>query len=136
GYYNYDEGYSPEFPGEADFKGQIVHPQHWPEDLDYTGKNVVVIGSGATAITLIPSLVSGGVGHVTMLQRSPTYVGSLPLVDPVAVKTNKYLPKNLAHFVNRWKQIGYSTGQYQVARRFPSVFKQFLRKMGTRRLPE
>ncbi|NKZ13092.1 NAD(P)/FAD-dependent oxidoreductase [Mycolicibacterium septicum DSM 44393] len=136
GYYNYDEGYSPEFPGEADFKGQIVHPQHWPEDLDYTGKNVVVIGSGATAITLIPSLVSGGVGHVTMLQRSPTYIGSLPLVDPVAVKTNKYLPKNLAHFVNRWKQIGYSTGQYQVARRFPSVFKQFLRKMGTRRLPE
>ncbi|MEV0671609.1 NAD(P)/FAD-dependent oxidoreductase [Mycobacterium sp. NPDC050441] len=136
GYYNYDEGYSPEFPGAENFKGQIIHPQHWPEDLDYTGKNVVVIGSGATAITLIPSLVSGGVGHVTMLQRSPTYIGSLPLVDPVAVKTNKYLPKNLAHFVNRWKQIGYSTGQYQVARRFPSVFKQFLRKMGTRRLPE
>ncbi|WP_029109029.1 NAD(P)/FAD-dependent oxidoreductase [Mycobacterium sp. URHD0025] len=136
GYYNYDEGYSPEFPGAADFKGQIIHPQHWPEDLDYTGKNVVVIGSGATAITLIPSLVDGGVGHVTMLQRSPTYVGSLPLVDPVAEKTNKYLPKDLAHFVNRWKQIGYSTGQYQVARRFPSVFKQFLRKMGTRRLPE
>ena len=136
GYYNYDEGYSPEFPGSENFKGQIIHPQHWPEDLDYAGKNVVVIGSGATAITLIPSLVDGGVGHVTMLQRSPTYVGSLPLVDPVAVKTNKYLPKNLAHFVNRWKQIGYSTGQYQVARRFPSIFKQFLRKMGTRRLPE
>ncbi|CRZ17500.1 flavin-containing monooxygenase [Mycolicibacterium neworleansense] len=136
GYYNYDQGYSPEFPGAADFKGQIIHPQHWPEDLDYTGKKVVVIGSGATAVTLIPSLVSSGVGHVTMLQRSPTYIGSLPLVDPVAVKTNKYLPKNLAHFVNRWKQIGYSTGQYQVARRFPSVFKQFLRKMGTRRLPE
>ncbi len=136
GYYNYDEGYSPEFPGAENFKGQIVHPQHWPEDLDYAGKTMVVIGSGATAITLIPSLVNGGVGHVTMLQRSPTYVGSLPLVDPVAVKTNKYLPKNLAHFVNRWKQIGYSTGQYQVARRFPSVFKQFLRKMGTRRLPQ
>jgi monooxygenase len=136
GYYNYDEGYSPEFPGSENFKGQIIHPQHWPEDLDYAGKKVVVIGSGATAITLIPSLVDGGVGHVTMLQRSPTYVGSLPLVDPVAVKTNKYLPKNLAHFVNRWKQIGYSTGQYQVARRFPSIFKQFLRKKGTRRLPE
>lgn len=136
GYYNYDEGYSPEFPGAENFKGQIIHPQHWPEDLDYTGKNVVVIGSGATAITLIPSLVDGGVGHVTMLQRSPTYVGSLPLVDPVAVKTNKYLPKNLAHFVNRWKQIGYSTGQYQVARHFPSIFKGFLRRMGTRRLPQ
>lgn len=136
GYYNYDEGYSPEFPGSSNFKGQIIHPQHWPEDLDYAGKKMVVIGSGATAITLIPSLVNGGVGHVTMLQRSPTYVGSLPLVDPFAVKTNKYLPKNLAHFANRWKAVGYSTGQYQIARRFPSIFKQFLRKMGTRRLPQ
>ncbi|WP_458318016.1 flavin-containing monooxygenase [Mycolicibacterium brisbanense] len=136
GYYNYDEGYSPEFPGAADFKGQIIHPQHWPEDLDYAGKNVVVIGSGATAVTLIPSLVDGGVGHVTMLQRSPTYIGALPLVDPVAEKTNKYLPKNLAHFVNRWKQIGYSTGQYQLARKFPAVFKKALRQMAERRLPE
>jgi monooxygenase len=136
GYYNYDEGYSPEFPGAADFNGQIIHPQHWPEDLDYAGKNVVVIGSGATAVTLIPSLVDGGVGHVTMLQRSPTYIGALPLVDPVAAKTNKYLPKNLAHFVNRWKQIGYSTGQYQLARRFPAVFKKALRQMAERRLPE
>ncbi|MUL83188.1 MULTISPECIES: NAD(P)/FAD-dependent oxidoreductase [unclassified Mycolicibacterium] len=135
GYYNYDEGYSPEFPGAANFKGQIIHPQHWPEDLDYADKKIVVIGSGATAITLIPSLVDGGVGHVTMLQRSPTYVGSLPLVDPIAVKTNKYLPKHMAHFVNRWKAIGYSTGQYVVARRLPAVFKQVLRKMATRRLP-
>jgi monooxygenase len=136
GYYNYDEGYAPEFPGAADFTGQIIHPQHWPEDLDYAGKKVVVIGSGATAVTLIPSLVDGGVGHVTMLQRSPTYIGALPMVDPVAEKTNKYLPKNLAHFVNRWKQIGYSTGQYQLARRFPSVFKKALRQMAERRLPE
>lgn len=136
GYYNYDEGYSPEFPGAADFKGQIVHPQHWPEDLDYAGKKVVVIGSGATAVTLIPSLVNGGVGHVTMLQRSPTYIGSLPLEDAVALRTNKYLPKNLAHFVNRWKQIGYSTGQYQVARKLPAVFKKVLRQMAERRLPE
>lgn len=136
GYYNYDEGYSPEFPGAADFKGQIIHPQHWPEDLDYAGKKVVVIGSGATAVTLIPSLVNGGVGHVTMLQRSPTYIGSLPLEDAVALRTNKYLPKNLAHFVNRWKQIGYSTGQYQVARKLPAVFKKVLRQMAERRLPE
>lgn len=83
GYYNYDEGYSPEFPGAADFKGQIIHPQHWPEDLDYKGKKIVVIGSGATAVTLIPSLVNEGAGHVTMLQRSPTYIGALPLEDPV-----------------------------------------------------
>jgi len=136
GYYNYDEGYSPEFPGAADFAGQIIHPQHWPEDLDYAGKNVVVIGSGATAVTLIPSLVNGGVGHVTMLQRSPTYIGALPLEDSVAKQVNKYLPKHLAHFINRWKQIGYSTGQYQIARKFPSVFKKALRQMATRRLPE
>ena len=78
GYYNYDEGYSPEFNGAEDFEGTIVHPQHWPEDLDYAGKKIVVIGSGATAVTLIPALVNSGSGHVTMLQRSPTYIGSLP----------------------------------------------------------
>ncbi|MEZ0052717.1 monooxygenase [Mycobacterium sp. MAA66] len=136
GYYNYDEGYTPQFPGAADFKGQIIHPQHWPEDLDYAGKKIVVIGSGATAVTLIPSLVDGGAGHVTMLQRSPTYIGALPLEDAVAKQANKYLPKHLAHFVNRWKQIGYSTGQYQIARKFPAVFKKALRQMATRRLPE
>lgn len=136
GYYNYDEGYSPEFPGASDFTGQIVHPQHWPEDLDYAGKKIVVIGSGATAITLIPSLVNDGAGHVTMLQRSPTYIGALPLDDPIAAQANKYLPKNVAHVVNRWKAIAMATGQYQVARRFPKVFKKALRDMATRRLPE
>lgn len=135
GYYNYDEGYSPEFPGSEDFTGQIIHPQHWPEDLDYAGKRIVVIGSGATAVTLIPSLVSGGAGHVTMLQRSPTYIGALPLVDPVAEKANKYLPKNLAHFVNRWKAIGFSTAQYQLARRFPKYMRKTLMTMAQRRLP-
>lgn len=136
GYYNYDEGYSPEFPGAADFTGQIIHPQHWPEGLDYAGKRIVVIGSGATAITLIPSLVNEGAGHVTMLQRSPTYIGSLPLVDPVAAQANKYLPKNVAHVVNRWKAIAMATGQYQLARKFPKVFKKALKDMATRRLPE
>lgn len=136
GYYNYDEGYTPTFAGSEDFAGQIIHPQHWPEDLDYAGKKIVVIGSGATAVTLIPSLVNGGAGHVTMLQRSPTYIGSLPLEDPVAVQANKYLPKNVAHWVNRWKAIAYSTGQYQLARKFPAVFKRALREMATRRLPE
>ncbi|GAB5899695.1 NAD(P)/FAD-dependent oxidoreductase [Mycolicibacterium mageritense] len=136
GYYNYDQGYSPEFPGSADFKGRIIHPQHWPESLDYAGKKIVVIGSGATAVTLIPSLVKGGAGHVTMLQRSPTYIGSLPLVDPIAEKTNKYLPKNLAHFVNRWKAIGFSTAQYQLARRFPQYMRKTLLTMAKHRLPE
>ncbi len=92
GYYNYDQGYSPEFAGAEDFEGTIIHPQHWPEDLDYEGKKIVVIGSGATAVTLIPALANSGAGHVTMLQRSPTYIGSLPDVDPFTVRMNKTLP--------------------------------------------
>ncbi len=83
GYYNYDQGYRPDFPGEEAYKGQFVHPQHWPEDLDYTGKKVVIIGSGATAMTLVPAMAEKA-GHVTMLQRSPTYVVSRPAVDKFA----------------------------------------------------
>ncbi len=78
GYYNYDQGYTPDFAGTNDFGGTIVHPQHWPEDLDYAGKKIVVIGSGATAVTLIPALIDSGAGHVTMLQRSPTYIAPQP----------------------------------------------------------
>ncbi|OHU93363.1 flavin-containing monooxygenase [Mycobacterium talmoniae] len=135
GYYNYDEGYSPQFPGAEDFEGTIVHPQHWPEDLDYAGKKIVVIGSGATAVTLIPSLVNSGAGHVTMLQRSPTYIGSLPLVDPVAERANRLLPAKAAHVVNRWKAIGFSTAQYQLSRRFPNYMRKTLLTMAKRRLP-
>ena len=136
GYYDYDQGYSPTFPGSEDFAGTIVHPQHWPEDLDYAGKKIVVIGSGATAITLIPALVNTGAGHVTMLQRSPSYVGSLPDVDPIAVQANKYLPENVAHTVNRWKAILFSTAQYQLARKFPKYMRKTLMTMAQRRLPE
>ena len=136
GYYNYDEGYSPTFAGSKDFEGTIVHPQHWPEDLDYQGKKIVVIGSGATAVTLIPALIDNGAGHVTMLQRSPTYIGSLPVVDPFATQFNKYLPTKAAHFANRWKAIIFATAQYQLARRFPAMFKKLLREMAERRLPE
>jgi len=136
GYYNYDEGYSPEFEGAQDFQGTIIHPQHWPEDLDYAGKKVVVIGSGATAVTLIPALVNSGAGHVTMLQRSPTYVGSLPEVDPVAERANRWLPARAAHVVNRWKAIAFSTAQYQLARKFPGYMRKTLLTMAKRRLPE
>ncbi|MDT5365354.1 MAG: monooxygenase [Mycobacterium sp.] len=135
GYYNYDQGYSPTFPGFEDFAGTIVHPQHWPEDLDYAGKKIVVIGSGATAITLIPALVNSGAGHVTMLQRSPSYIGSLPDVDPIAVQANRYLPEKVAHVVNRWKAIGFSTVQYQLARKFPKYMRKTLLTMAQRRLP-
>ncbi len=95
-----------------------------------------MIGSGATAITLIPALVNGGAGHVTMLQRSPSYVGSLPDVDPIAAKANKYLPEKAAHVVNRWKAIIFSTAQYQLARRFPKYMRKTLLTMAQRRLPE
>jgi monooxygenase len=136
GYYNYDQGYSPTFPGAENFKGTIVHPQHWPEDLDYQGKRVVVIGSGATAVTLIPALVNSGAGHVTMLQRSPTYIGALPAVDPFAEKAIKLLPEKAAHVANRWKAITFSTAQYQLARRFPKYMRKTLLTMAQRRLPE
>jgi monooxygenase len=136
GYYNYDEGYSPTFPGSEDFEGTIVHPQHWSEDLDYAGKKIVVIGSGATAITLIPALVNSGSGHVTMLQRSPTYIGSLPGVDPFAVRTNRWLPDHLAHIANRWKAIAFSTFQYQLSRKRPAYMRRVLMTMAERRLPK
>ena len=135
GYYNYDEGFSPVFAGSEDFAGSIVHPQHWPEDLDYEGKRIVVIGSGATAITLIPALVNSGAGHVTMLQRSPTYIGSLPGVDPFAVQANRLLPDRLAHVANRWKAIAFSTFQYQLARKAPAYMRKTLMTMAKRRLP-
>ena len=88
GYYRYDEGYRPSFAGVEDFTaagGTVVHPQHWPEDLDYAGKRVVVIGSGATAVTLVPAMAARRRAHVTMLQRSPTYIVALPGIDPIAV---------------------------------------------------
>jgi len=135
GYYNYDEGYSPTFAGSEDFEGTIVHPQHWPEDLDYAGKKIVVIGSGATAITLIPALVNSGSGHVTMLQRSPTYIGSLPGVDPFAERANRLLPDHLAHMANRWKAIAFSTFQYQLSRKAPAYMRKVLMTMAERRLP-
>ncbi|MBV9352220.1 MAG: NAD(P)/FAD-dependent oxidoreductase [Mycobacterium sp.] len=136
GYYNYDEGYLPKFEGYEDFEGTIIHPQHWPEDLDYAGKKIVVIGSGATAVTLIPALVNSGAGHVTMLQRSPTYVGSLPEVDPFAERANRLLPAELAHVANRWKAIAFTTAQYQLSRRFPDYMRKTLMTMAKRRLPQ
>ncbi|MGV0603593.1 flavin-containing monooxygenase [Mycolicibacterium sp. XJ1904] len=136
GYYNYDEGYTPEFVGRDDFEGTVIHPQHWPEDLDYQGKKVVVIGSGATAVTLIPALANSGAGHVTMLQRSPTYVGSLPDVDPFAVRTKKTLPEKPAYVLNRWKSILFQSAQYQISRRFPNFMRKQLMTMAQRRLPE
>ncbi|WP_063018346.1 flavin-containing monooxygenase [Nocardia niwae] len=126
GYYDYDNGYRPRFPGEEDFGGQIVHPQHWPEDLDYTGKRVVVIGSGATAITLIPAM-SDAAAHVTMLQRSPTYITALPADDPVAVgmKAAK-VPEKLAYRIGRARNIALQRASFQLSRTNPEAAKKLL----------
>ena len=134
GYYDYDQGFSPEFPGQEDFRGTIVHPQHWPEDLDYTGKKVVVIGSGATAVTLVPAMADAGAGHVTMLQRSPTYILSLPGRDPLATRL-KRLPTRVSYPIVRWKAILLAVATYQLAQRRPQLVKSALRKMTAKQLP-
>ena len=134
GYYSYEAGYAPDFPGLGSFQGRVVHPQQWPEDLDYTGKRVVVIGSGATAVTLVPVMAETA-GHVTMLQRSPTYVASLPGVDPVAAAANRYLPSRVAHQVNRAKSIVLTQFFYQFCQRFPRAARRLLAKMTAAQLP-
>lgn len=136
GYYNYAQGYAPTFEGADDFTGPIVHPQHWPQELDYAGKRVVVIGSGATAVTLIPALVNSGAGRVTMLQRSPTYVAAQPDVDSFAVRMNRTLPAKAAYVVNRWKRIAVQFAQYRFARRFPDLMRNLLHKAARHQLPE
>ena len=125
GYYSYAAGHAPEFPGAADFAGRLVHPQFWPEDLDYAGKRVVVIGSGATAVTLVPEMARTA-AHVTMLQRSPTYVLSLPARDPVAAALRRHLPRMLAYRLTRTKNIGVAMLFFKLARRWPAKVKKNL----------
>ncbi|MGN6217400.1 MAG: flavin-containing monooxygenase [Solirubrobacterales bacterium] len=134
GYYRYDEGFSPKFDGEDRFGGRIVHPQHWPEDLDYDGKRVVVIGSGATAITLVPAMAERA-AHVTMLQRSPTYVVSLPGVEPIAGALRRFLPEQTVYALTRWKNVLLTSLSYQLSRRAPKLMRRILRKGVERQLP-
>jgi cation diffusion facilitator CzcD-associated flavoprotein CzcO len=136
GYYDYDEPYRPELPGLPDYAGTVVHPQHWPADLDTTGKRVVVIGSGATAMTLVPALADGGAAEVTMLQRSPTYVLSLPGTDPVAARVRRWLPERASYWLLRWKNIGVAVATFQVSRRWPRLARRLLRGAAARQLPE
>jgi monooxygenase len=135
GYYRYDEGFSPKFEGAERFEGEVVHPQHWPEDLDYGGKRVVVIGSGATAITLVPAM-AGRAAKVTMLQRSPTYVVSLPGVEPLAPILRRFLPEKTVYAITRWKNVLLTSLSYQLSRRAPRLMKRVLRKGVERQLPE
>ncbi|MEU5258881.1 NAD(P)/FAD-dependent oxidoreductase [Amycolatopsis sp. NPDC021455] len=134
GYYDYDSGHTPEFPGLERFGGTVVHPQHWPEDLDYTGKKVVVIGSGATAVTLVPAMTDRA-AHVTMLQRSPTYILSMPSEDALANRLRRLLGPRLAYPVARWKNVAVSTLIYQLSRRRPGVVKALIRKAAAKQLP-
>ncbi len=122
GYYRYAQGHAPEFPGAADFAGRLVHPQFWPADLDHAGRRVVVIGSGATAVTLVPEMAKTA-AHVTMLQRSPTYVLSLPARDPVADALRRRLPRMLAYRLTRTKNIGVAMLFFKLARRWPAKVK-------------
>ena len=128
GYYNYDQGFQPNFPNQQAFKGQLIHPQFWPADLQYAGKKVVIIGSGATAITLVPALAKGGAEHVTMLQRSPTYIASVPSIDFIYDKMRKVLPEDLAYKLTRARNIGMQRGIYALAQKQPKLLRKLLLK--------
>jgi cation diffusion facilitator CzcD-associated flavoprotein CzcO len=136
GYYDYDQGYAPRFEGQERFGGSVVHPQHWPEDLDHAGKRVVVIGSGATAVTLVPALAAGGAAHVTMLQRSPTYVLPLPAQDGFARRARRVLGDRLSYPLVRAKNIGVATALFQLSRRRPGLVRRLIRAANVRLLPE
>lgn len=127
GYYDYASGYTPDWPGVSQFRGTIVHPQKWPEDLDYTGKRVVVIGSGATAITLVPAMAQRA-AHVTMLQRSPSYVVSRPAEDKIANWLRRRLPDRAAYVLARWKNVLTGAFFYNLARKRPELFKWMVAK--------
>jgi monooxygenase len=134
GYYRYDHGYEPKFPGAEDYCGAVIHPQHWPEQLDCAGKRIVVIGSGSTAVTLVPALAARG-AHVTMVQRTPTYVISLPAEDRLALALRRRLPARLAYRLTRAKNVLAMVLSYQFCRRWPALARRAIRVATQRELP-
>ncbi|SOC49746.1 Predicted flavoprotein CzcO associated with the cation diffusion facilitator CzcD [Blastococcus aggregatus] len=134
GYYRYDEGFRPEFPGEERFAGELIHPQHWPQDFDATGKRIVVVGSGATAVTLVPNLADDA-AHVTMLQRTPSYILSLPGKDPLAELLRSRLPAKVAYPIVRWKNVLTTTALFQASRRWPNGVRKLIRRLTAKQLP-
>jgi cation diffusion facilitator CzcD-associated flavoprotein CzcO len=134
GYYNYEQGHLPTFAGRDDFQGPVVHPQHWPKDLDYRGRRIVVIGSGATAVTLVPALAETA-AHVTMLQRSPSYILSVPAEDGLARVIRRCLPAWAGHRLIRWKNVLLTLYFYQLCRRKPDLAKRLLRRGLAKQLP-
>ncbi|WP_156689185.1 flavin-containing monooxygenase [Mycobacterium sp. Marseille-P9652] len=135
GYYRYDEGFTPEFPGRERFTGQIVHPQQWPEDLDYRGKRVLIIGSGATAVTLVPALAETA-GHVTMLQRSPTYIVPVPSEDRLANTLPKVIGRDRAYALTRRKNIARQRLIYRFCQQHPGAARRLIRHLNARQLPK
>ena len=133
GYYNYDKAYRPDFPGIGDFKGSLVHPQFWPENLDYTGKRVVVIGSGATAVTLVPAMADQA-AHVTMLQRSPSYVFNIPNHDRITEEMLKLLPEKWVYALTRWRNTKFYRWSFKASRRWPKAMRKMLQGDVARRL--
>ena len=134
GYFSYESGHTVEFAGLDEFRGRVVHPQQWPQDLDYSGKRVVVIGSGATAVTLVPAM-AGEAAHVTMLQRSPSYIASRPAKDAVSDRLRAILPGKLAHRIIRGKNVAFSTLAYQAFRRWPDLATRLLSSGVAKQLP-
>ena len=133
GYYDYDHGHQPDFPGVEDYGGTFVHPQFWPEDLDHTGKRVLVIGSGATAVTLVPAMAADA-AHVTMLQRSPTYVVSVPEVDRISAQLKRVLPDTLVADLARYRNLGIQLGMYYGSKAFPSLVRRGILAAARRQL--
>lgn len=134
GYYDYDEGFRPDFEGEASFKGDIIHPQFWPEDFNYSGKKIAVIGSGATAVTIVPSMTDRA-EHVVQIQRTPTYIVPRPRKDKLALALRRWLPKQVAHALIRWKNIRMQRLFFLYCQKFPGHARKTIMKMNKRNLP-
>jgi monooxygenase len=134
GYYRYDEPYAPRFPGAERFAGRIIHPQHWPEDLDCTGQRVVVIGSGATAVTLVPALAKSA-AHVTMLQRSPSYIVSVPERDALVARLRRRTTPERAYSIVRWRNVLLTMLNFELCRRAPGMMRKLFRRLARRQLP-
>ncbi|WP_028648546.1 NAD(P)/FAD-dependent oxidoreductase [Nocardiopsis sp. CNT312] len=135
GYYDYDAGFTPRFEGRERFRGEIVHPQHWPEDLDYAGRRVLVIGSGATAVTLVPAMAETA-AHVTMLQRTPTYVMPVPKRDRLSSRLKKVFGPRLGYALARRKGIAQQRAVYAFCQKYPQAARKLIRRVNTRLLPE
>ncbi len=135
GYYSYDSGYTPEFPGLEDFEGQVVHPQFWTDDVEYDDKEVVVIGSGATAVTLLPAMAER-TKHITMLQRSPSYIAALPQADPIAGLFRRILPDGVAHRLTRRKNAALAIGLFIFSQRFPKLARKLFVGAALKALPD